>query len=111
MSQFHISSSTLPASHVREYPHALQKGYDGNLQIAIKVLTPLNNRDPSPGDVTIVTGHANAFPKPTNNGAYLQGMLRAPLGLNALSGLQARFSYSKYHSRRQGTARGQWGPE
>lgn len=61
-SLFRVEQHTLPVSHVREYPTATVDE-DDELQLAIKQYTPLDNRNPTKGDITIIGGHANGFPK------------------------------------------------
>ena len=63
MSLFRVQEHTLITSHIREYPGATVDGQDDELKLAIKQYTPLDNQDPKPGDVTIIGGHANGFPK------------------------------------------------
>lgn len=63
MSHFKIQEHTLTTSHIREYPHATAGHEDDELQLAIKQYTPFDNPNPQPGDVTIIGGHANGFPK------------------------------------------------
>ena len=63
MSLFRVQEHTLTTSHIREYPGATADGLDDELKLAIKQYTPLDNQDPKPGDVTIIGGHANGFPK------------------------------------------------
>jgi hypothetical protein len=62
-SVFRITEHVLPAQHIREYPRATANEQDEVLQLAIKQYTPLNNTRPKTGDVTIIGGHANGFPK------------------------------------------------
>lgn len=63
MSAFRVEEHTLTTSHIREYPRATANDQDDELQLAIKRYTPIDNQDPKPGDVTIIGGHANGFPK------------------------------------------------
>lgn len=62
-SLFQVKEHILPAQHIREYPHATANNQEDVLQIVIKQYTPLDNLKPQPGDVTIIGGHANGFPK------------------------------------------------
>jgi hypothetical protein len=63
MSKFHVQAHRLPTCHIREYPQALADDQEDELQIEIKQYTPIDNRSPKAGDVTIIGAHANAFPK------------------------------------------------
>jgi hypothetical protein len=63
MSLFKVQEHTLTTSHIREYPRATADHQDDELKLAIKQYTPFDNQDPKPGDVTIIGGHANGFPK------------------------------------------------
>jgi hypothetical protein len=63
MSLFKVQEHTLTTSHIREYPRATADHQDDELKLAIKQYTPFDNHDPKPGDVTIIGGHANGFPK------------------------------------------------
>ncbi|TID21412.1 Alpha/beta hydrolase family-domain-containing protein [Venturia nashicola] len=62
-SHFKVQEHTLPCQHIRGYPHATLHSQEEVLHLAIKQYTPLNNLSPQPGDVTIIGGHANGFPK------------------------------------------------
>jgi hypothetical protein len=63
MSRFKVQEHTIITSHIREYARATASGQDEDLKLAIKQYTPVDNQDPKPGDVTIIGGHANGFPK------------------------------------------------
>lgn len=63
MSSFHIVEHTVPASYIREYPHALAHSQEDQLHLAIKQYIPKSNPTPKPGDITILGAHANGFPK------------------------------------------------
>lgn len=63
MASFRIVEHTIPGQHVREYPHATRSGQDECLQLAVKQYVPGIVEEPGPEDVTIVTSHANGFPK------------------------------------------------
>ncbi|KAI4109134.1 MAG: hypothetical protein LQ339_001940 [Xanthoria mediterranea] len=65
MASFRIVEHTIPGQHVREYPHATRSGQDECLQLAVKQYVPGIVEEPGPEDVTIVTSHANGFPKET----------------------------------------------
>ncbi|KAM0723177.1 hypothetical protein Q7P37_001377 [Cladosporium fusiforme] len=63
MSLFTIQEHTLTTAYIREYPRAIADDKDDDLKLAIKQYTPRDNTSPKPGDVTIIGGHANGFPK------------------------------------------------
>ena len=63
MSRFKVEEHTITTSHIREYPRATASGQDEDLKLAIKHYTPVDNQSPKSGDVTIIGGHANGFPK------------------------------------------------
>jgi hypothetical protein len=60
---FKVQEHTLTTSHIREYPRATADHQDDELKLAIKQYTPFDNQNPKSGDVTIIGGHANGFPK------------------------------------------------
>ncbi len=60
---FKVTEHTIPAQHIRHYPHATLGKQEDVLYLAVKQYTPLDNLDPQDGDVTIIGAHANAFPK------------------------------------------------
>jgi hypothetical protein len=53
----------VPCQHIREYPHATADRQEEVLSLSVKQYIPLDNLQPSPGDVTIIGAHANGFPK------------------------------------------------
>ena len=53
----------VPCQHIREYPRAIATEQEEELHLSVKQYIPLDNLDPKPGDITIVGGHANGFPK------------------------------------------------
>ncbi|KAI5290233.1 hypothetical protein KEM52_000524 [Ascosphaera acerosa] len=59
---FRTVEHVAPAQHIREFPFATIKP-DDTLHLAVKQYIPLENGAPQPGDVTIIGGHANGFPK------------------------------------------------
>jgi hypothetical protein len=63
MSLFRIQEHAVPCQHIRQYPHATLETQEDVLYLAVKQYTPLDNLHPSSGDLTIIGGHANAFPK------------------------------------------------
>lgn len=66
MSVFNITEHVIGASHVREYARATSDDQDATLSLHIKQYTPKDNPSPHKGDVTIIGGHANGFPKVTS---------------------------------------------
>jgi hypothetical protein len=62
-SLFHVHEHVIPCQHIRGYPHATLGSQEEVLHLAIKQYTPLDNQHPGPGDITIIGGHANGFPK------------------------------------------------
>ncbi|KAH6614963.1 Alpha/beta hydrolase family-domain-containing protein [Boeremia exigua] len=60
---FRLDEHNIEASHIRGFPRAVSTHENDALQLAIKQYTPLNNPNPSDGDITIIAAHANAFPK------------------------------------------------
>jgi len=71
MSLFKVQEHTLTTSHIREYPGATAGSQDDELKLAVKQYTPRDNQDPKPGDLTIIGGHANGFPKVLHFGGEL----------------------------------------
>jgi hypothetical protein len=63
MSLFRIQEHTVPCQHIRQYAHATLDSQEEVLHLAVKQYTPLDNLYPGPGDLTIIGGHANGFPK------------------------------------------------
>lgn len=59
---FKVVEHTTSCQHIREYPNGVKPQQKG-LKLAIKQYTPLDNPNPSEGDVTIIGAHANGFPK------------------------------------------------
>ncbi|KAH7157571.1 Alpha/beta hydrolase family-domain-containing protein [Dactylonectria estremocensis] len=60
---FDIQEHTIEASHIREFARATANSQDEKLLLHVKQYTPKDNRNPQKGDVTIIGGHANGFPK------------------------------------------------
>lgn len=60
---FQIEELELESSHIRGFPRSTSTTQEDVLKLAIKHYTPLNNANPKPGDITIIAGHANGFPK------------------------------------------------
>ncbi|QIX01660.1 hypothetical protein AMS68_007177 [Peltaster fructicola] len=63
MSVFRVQEHTIQASHIREYHRSLADEDDDDLKLTVKQYTPYDNLAARPGDVTIIAGHANGFPK------------------------------------------------
>jgi len=62
-SVFAVREHVLECQHIREYARATSHSQEDVLHLAIKQYTPLDNLQPSGGDVTIIAAHANGFPK------------------------------------------------
>ncbi|KAK2930100.1 Alpha/beta hydrolase fold-1 [Fusarium oxysporum f. sp. vasinfectum] len=60
---FTIQEHTIEASHIREYARATAHSQEEKLYLHVKQYTPKDNQSPQKGDVTIIGGHANGFPK------------------------------------------------
>ena len=62
---FRSTTHTLPAQHIREYPHATATAntQEAVFKIAIKQYTPISNPHPAPNDITIIAAHALGLPK------------------------------------------------
>ncbi|KAL8753488.1 MAG: hypothetical protein Q9199_005016 [Rusavskia elegans] len=63
MASIRIVEHPIPGRHIREYPYPTRFGQDECLQLAVKQYVPTVVEESDPEDVTIVTGHANGFPK------------------------------------------------
>lgn len=62
-SKFTIIKHQIPCQYIREYPQALAESQQDTLYLSVKQYIPRNNRNPQPGDVTIIAAHANGIPK------------------------------------------------
>ena len=62
-SLFRIDEHVLPGQHIRGYPHSTAGEQEDTIYISIKQYTPISNPNPQRGDITIIGGHANGFPK------------------------------------------------
>lgn len=60
---FHIKHHIIDAAHIREYPRATANSQDETLKLHVNEYIPKDNPNPRKGDVTIIGGHANGFPK------------------------------------------------
>jgi hypothetical protein len=60
---FHIKEHIVEAQHIREYPRATARSQQDALRLSVKQYIPKNNPNPLPGDVTIISAHANGFVK------------------------------------------------
>ena len=60
---FRIDEHKVPASHIRGFPRSTATKQEEVLDLAVKQYTPLSNKSPKPGDITIIAAHANGFPK------------------------------------------------
>ena len=63
MSGFRIVEHVARCQHIRQRPAAVELGHGNELRLAVKQYIPKDNPRPQPGDVTIIAGHANGFPK------------------------------------------------
>lgn len=62
-SVFDIKEHVIPGEHTREYAHAKANSQEDTLVIHVKQYTPKGNGPPQKGDLSIISGHANGFPK------------------------------------------------
>ncbi|KAL6361717.1 hypothetical protein LRP88_05192 [Fusarium phalaenopsidis] len=62
-SLFDIKEHTIEASYIREYARATSHSQDEKLLLHVKQYIPKDNPNPKKGDVTLIGGHANGFPK------------------------------------------------
>lgn len=62
-SPFRIVEHKVPCQYIREYPRALAGEQEDTLYLAVKQYIPLENPTPQRNDVTIISSHANSFPK------------------------------------------------
>lgn len=60
---FIVNEHILPCQHLREYANATATTEEAVLHLAIKEYIPRDNLNPTPGDVTIISAHANGFCK------------------------------------------------
>ncbi|EFX03400.1 toxin biosynthesis protein [Grosmannia clavigera kw1407] len=60
---FDVREHVFNGQHIREYPQATAHNQEEVLQLVAKQYIPKSNRQPQPGDVTIIGAHANGFPK------------------------------------------------
>lgn len=60
---FQVKEHIVPSQHVREYPRATYTSQDEALFIVVKQYIPRDNLNPSTGDISIVSAHANGIPK------------------------------------------------
>ncbi|KAH7380852.1 prolyl aminopeptidase-like protein [Cadophora sp. MPI-SDFR-AT-0126] len=62
-SVFKIKEHVVECQHIREYARATSTSQEAVLHLSVKQYTPLDNLQPQDGDVTIISAHANGFPK------------------------------------------------
>jgi hypothetical protein len=74
-SMFRITEHVVPCQHIRQYPHGTRGEQEDVLHLSVKQYTPLDNLNPQKGDVTLIGGHANGFPKVCVNESYVQHLL------------------------------------
>ncbi|CAM1501893.1 Fc.00g038770.m01.CDS01 [Cosmosporella sp. VM-42] len=60
---FNIKEQSIEASHIREYARATSHTQAEKLLLHVKQYFPKDNPNPRKGDITIIGGHANGFPK------------------------------------------------
>ncbi|KAH8800376.1 Alpha/beta hydrolase family-domain-containing protein [Xylogone sp. PMI_703] len=60
---FDVTEHIVPCQHIREYPYATADSQEDVLHLAVKQYRPLDNPQPSPGDVTLIGSHANSMVK------------------------------------------------
>ena len=60
---FNIQDHVIPASHMREYARATCDAQHAKLLLHVREYIPKDNPVPQKGDITIIGGHANGFPK------------------------------------------------
>lgn len=60
---FEIREHIIPCTYIREYPRGTATEQEDILQLAIKQYIPLENPNPSSGDITIVATHGSGLPK------------------------------------------------
>ncbi|KAL3458898.1 Alpha/beta hydrolase family-domain-containing protein [Aspergillus heterothallicus] len=63
ISHFRVIEHTIRCQHIRDRIGATESGQSTSLRLAVKQYIPKTNPQPRPGDVTIIGGHANGFPK------------------------------------------------
>lgn len=62
-SQFQVVDHVISAQHTRHWPRGRDPTSDKPLRLAAKQYIPINNPEPSAGDITFVGTHANGLPK------------------------------------------------
>lgn len=60
---FQVIEHKFLGQHIREYPRATTTSQEDPLSIIAKQYVPCDNLDPSPGDISIISAHANGIPK------------------------------------------------
>ena len=63
MAGFRVVEHVVKCQHTRDRPAGAELGRDNNLRLRVKQYVPEANKDPKPGDVTLIGAQANAFPK------------------------------------------------
>ncbi|KAE8381593.1 toxin biosynthesis protein [Aspergillus bertholletiae] len=61
-SPFLVTEHLIDAQYIREYPRATAT-QDAPLKLSVKKYTPINNRDPSAGDITLIAVPGTGLPK------------------------------------------------
>lgn len=98
---FTVTEHVLPSQHIRQYARATVTTQEEVLHICIKQYTPLSNKNPRPGDVTIIAAHANGVGKElyepfwdellrytrTTGGVRIRGIWMADVSFQGASGV------------------------
>src|SRR5689334_13599019 len=82
---FKIVEHVVPCQHIREYPRATAAEQEAVLHLSVKQYIPLDNPNPQPGDITIIGGHANGFPKVRPTRFLVSSTLAFSLALSDLT--------------------------
>lgn len=62
-SVFDIREHVIDGQHIREYARATAHSQEEVLKLSVKQYIPKDNPHPKPGDITIISSHANGFVK------------------------------------------------
>lgn len=82
---FDIKEHTIEASYIREYARATSHSQDEKLLLHVKQYIPKDNPNPQKGDVTLIGGHANGFPKVSLYYALTARLLLSDLARNYMN--------------------------
>ena len=72
---FQVIEHTVLCQHVREYPNGVKSGGESVLNLAVKQYKSLDQLEDSGNAVTIISTHANGFPKVRSSFAFAQCMI------------------------------------